>query len=405
MAEDIKYIEGGSVTSPKGFKAGATYAGMKTYAADKLDLGLLVSERLCASAGMFTTNRVKSPSVVLSQQQLAKGKLRAVVANSGIANCMVGEQGMTDAKETVGLAAKHLGLSSDEVAICSTGLIGTELPMALIRAAVPKIELSSDGGRAFSLAIMTTDTRPKSTAATFSVGGHRATIGGCAKGVGMIHPNMATMLAFLTTDVAVEQSYLQKALKEAVDSTFNMLSVDSDTSTNDTVLLLANGAIGNEPIKAGSVDAKAFEAALHAVCLYLAKEQARDGEGASRLLHVRVDGARTLDDARKAARTIVSSNLVKTAVHGSDPNWGRVAAALGRSGAEVDERKIALYINDVCILWEGIAIPFHKDSVVALMKGPEVSFRVELHLGNGSADAWGCSMSEQYVVVNSAYST
>lgn len=405
MAEDTKFIEGGSVTSPQAFKAGATFAGMKTYAKDKLDLGLLVSERLCTAAAVFTTNKVKSPSVVYSQEQFAKGKVRAVVANSGIANCMVGAQGYADAKETVALAARYLGLDEDEVAICSTGVIGAELPMALIRDAIPKIKLSSENGKAFARAIMTTDTRPKHTAVNFEVDGKMATLGGCAKGVGMIHPNMATMLAFLTTDAAVEAEFLQQALKKAVDNTFNMLSVDGDTSTNDTALILANGAIGNDPISEGSPDARVFQDALNAVCQYLTKEMARDGEGASRLLHIRVEEARTIDDARKAARTIVSSNLVKTAVHGADPNWGRVAAALGRSGAEVDEKKLALYINDMCILWEGVQIPFHKESVVAAMKGPEVSIKVKLGLGAGSADAWGCAMSEEYVTINSAYTT
>jgi glutamate N-acetyltransferase/amino-acid N-acetyltransferase len=303
------------------------------------------------------------------------------------------------------MAARYLRLDEDEVAICSTGVIGAELPMALVREAMPRIKMSNENGRAFARAIMTTDTRPKYVAVNFEVEGKKATLGGCAKGVGMIHPNMATMLAFLTTDAAVEGEFLQKALKHAVDNSFNMLSVDGDTSTNDTVLLLANGAVGNDPIGGDSADARAFQDALHDVCQYLTRELARDGEGASRLLHIRIEDARSAEDARKAARTIVSSNLVKTAVHGADPNWGRVAAALGRSGADVDEKKLALYINDMCILWEGVQIPFHKDSVVAAMRGPEVSIRIKLGLGLGSADAWGCAMSEEYVTINSAYTT
>jgi glutamate N-acetyltransferase/amino-acid N-acetyltransferase len=405
MADKMSFVEGGTVTSPQGFKAGATYAGIKTYAEDKLDLGILASERPCTSAGVFTRNRIKSPSVLMTQAQLAKGKLRGVVVNSGVANTMVGEAGMKDAQEAVMLASQHTGLEFDELAICSTGVIGVELPMALIREGIPKIQLSDDGGSAFARSIMTTDTRHKEVAVSFEVDGTSMTLGGCAKGVGMIHPDMATMLCFLATDATVEKAFLQQALKGAVDNSFNMLSVDGDSSTNDTVLLYANGAAGNEPIWSDSPAATVFQGALNAVCVYLTRELARDGEGASRLLHVRVEGALNAEDARNAARTIVSSNLVKTAVHGSDPNWGRIAMALGRSGAEVDESKLALYVNDVCILWDGAAIPFHKESVVALMRGTEVSFRVNMGLGEASADAWGCAMSEEYVTINSAYTT
>jgi glutamate N-acetyltransferase/amino-acid N-acetyltransferase len=210
MAEEIRFVEGGTVTTPQGFKAGATFAGMKTYAEDKLDLGLLCSERPCAAAGLFTANRVRSPSVVYTQEQLAKGRLRAVVANSGIANTMVGEQGMTDARGTAALAAKQLGLGADEVAVCSTGVIGVELPMALIRESMPRIELTHEGGAAFARAILTTDTRPKEVAVTFELGRRKATLGGCVKGSGMIHPNLATMLCFLATDAAVEKGFLQQ---------------------------------------------------------------------------------------------------------------------------------------------------------------------------------------------------
>ncbi len=405
MASEIRFVEGGTVTSPKGFRAGATFAGIKTHGEDKLDLGLLLSESPCTVAGIFTTNKIKSPSVLLAQERLAGAKLRAVVANSGIANTSVGEYGMKDAHETVELAARHLGLEPEEVAICSTGVIGVELPMALIRESMGKIGVSDEGGNPFARAIMTTDSHPKEVALTFEVGGKTATLGGCIKGAGMIHPNMATMLCFLTTDAAVERSFLQKALKEAADISLNMVSIDGDTSTNDTVLLYANGAVGNDPIWGDTPEAETFQRALDTACIHLAKEVARGGEGASRLLQIQVEGAKSTEDARKAARTIVSSNLVKTAVHGSDPNWGRVVAALGRSGAEVDEKKIALYINDVCIVWEGLPVPFHKDAVVAIMRGPEVSFRLELNLGDGNATAWGCGLSEEYVTINSAYTT
>ena len=398
-------MEGGTVTSPKGFVAGATYAGLKTYAEDKLDLGLLVSEKSSSVAGVFTTSSVKSPSVRLSQERVAQSKVRALVVNSGIANACVGSQGYEDARETTAEAAKRLGLKSEEVLMASTGIIGVELPMALIRASMGKIELSEGGGHDLARAILTTDSRPKEGAVSFQVSGKTVTIGGIAKGAGMIHPNMATMLSFLTTDGEVESAFLQNALNQAVNSSFNMLSVDGDTSTNDTVLLFANGGAEAGAIGEGSAEAGIFQEALDQLCIYLTRGLAADGEGASRLIEVTVEGATTPASARSAARTVVSSNLVKSAVHGADPNWGRIIAALGRSGAEVEEEKIDLYLNDVCIMEGGRPVPFHKDGVVALMQGPEVSFRIRLNLGQGRATAWGCNLSEEYVTFNSAYTT
>jgi glutamate N-acetyltransferase/amino-acid N-acetyltransferase len=221
----------------------------------------------------------------------------------------------------------------------------------------------------------------------------------------MIHPNMATMLSFLTSDAEVEGQFLQRALSRAADSSFNMLSIDGDSSTNDTVLIFANGAAGAGAIEEGSASGELFREALHQLCVYLTKELARDAEGATRIIEVSVEGAASLSSARRAARTVVSSNLVKSAVHGADPNWGRIIAALGRSGAEVAEDKIALYVNDVCLMEDGRPIPFHRDGVVALMQGPEVFVRIKLNLGEGRATAWGCNLSEEYVTFNSAYST
>ena len=405
MAGEIRFVDGGSVTSPMGFAAGAAYAGIKTYAVDKLDLGLLLSDRPCSAAGVFTTNAVKSASVVLTQERVSRGKVRALVVNSGIANTCVGEQGYQDALEATSSAAKRLDLKAEEVLIGSTGIIGVELPMALIRSGVDRVELSDDGGHDLARAIMTTDTRPKEAAVSFESQGRTVTIGGIAKGAGMIHPNMATMLCYLTTDGDVEASFLQGALKSAVDSSFNMLSVDGDSSTNDTVLIFSNGAGEAGVIKAGTQEGDLFQEALNQLCVYLTREMAKDGEGAQRLIEVTVEGATALDAARIAARTVVSSSLVKSAVHGADANWGRVIAALGRSGAEVAEEKIALYVNGVCIMEGGRPIPFHKDGVVALMRGPEVSFLIRLNLGEGQATAWGCDLSEEYVTFNSAYTT
>ncbi|MBM3941605.1 MAG: bifunctional glutamate N-acetyltransferase/amino-acid acetyltransferase ArgJ [SAR202 cluster bacterium] len=405
MPGAIKFVENGTITSARGFTAGATYAGLKTYAADKLDLGLIFSETPCTAAGVFTTSAIRSPSVTVCQEHIAAGPVRGLVVNAGIANACVGEQGYKDAQEATSLAAARLGVRPQEVLICSTGVIGVELPMSLIRSGISKIDLAADGGHMVARAMMTTDTRPKEAAVTFQAGGRQINMGGVAKGAGMIHPNMATMLAFVATDAAVEPRLLQTALREAADTSFNMVTVDGDTSTNDSLLVMANGAAGNRPIAAGSPDAAIFQEALRQLCVHLAREMARDGEGASHLIVVEINGARNTADARRAARTIASSSLVKSAVYGSDPNWGRVLAALGRSGASVDENQIDLFVNGVCIMEGGKPIPFHRDAVVALMRGPEVSFRLQLNLGDGQATAWGCDLTEQYVIINSAYTT
>jgi glutamate N-acetyltransferase/amino-acid N-acetyltransferase len=405
MAGEIRRVDGGTVTTPKGYVAGATYAGLKTYAEDKLDLGLLLSQRPSSVAGMFTTSTVTSPSVQLTQERVSRDKVRALVVNSGIANACVGEQGYADAKEATDEAAKRMGVKPGEVLIGSTGIIGVELPMALVRTGIGEIELSEDGGHSLARAIVTTDTRPKEGAVSFEVQGKPVSIGGIAKGSGMIHPNMATMLCFLATDAEIESPFLGKALKQAVDSSLNMLSVDGDSSTNDTALIFANGAAEAGVITEGSPEGDLFQQALDQLCVYLTRELARDGEGANKLIEITVEGATTTSAARMAAKTVVSSSLVKSAVHGADPNWGRIIAALGRSGAEVEESKIALYVNDVCIMEDGRPIPFHRDGVVALMQRPEVSFRIKLNLGEGRATAWGCNLSEEYVTFNSAYTT
>jgi glutamate N-acetyltransferase/amino-acid N-acetyltransferase len=277
--------------------------------------------------------------------------------------------------------------------------------MALVRTGIGEIELSEDGGHSLARAIVTTDTRPKEGAVAFEVQGKTVSVGGIAKGSGMIHPNMATMLCFLATDAEIESPFLKKALKQAVDSSLNMLSVDGDSSTNDTALIFANGAAEAGVITEGSPEGDLFQQALDQLCVYLTRELARDGEGANKLIEITVEGATTTSAARMAAKTVVSSSLVKSAVHGADPNWGRIIAALGRSGAEVEESKIALYVNDVCIMEDGRPIPFHRDGVVALMQRPEVSFRIKLNLGEGRATAWGCNLSEEYVTFNSAYTT
>lgn len=406
MAAGIKSVPNPGVTSARGFKAGGVYAGLKTPGPNKLDLGLLVSDSPAVAAATFSQNTVISPSAVLSRDTIkAGGPVRGVVANSGCANCCVGQQGLTDAREVVALAAKAIGAPRDNMLICSTGVIGKELPMGVIREGMPKLKLTADGGHDFARAIMTTDTRAKEHAVSIEVGGKKVTVGGCAKGAGMIHPNMATMLAFMTTDAAVDQGFLRKTLLDAVTVSFNQIDVDTDQSTNDTCILLANGAAANAVLKGGDAASKLFASAVETVAIHLAKEIARDGEGAKHLIEATVDGARNVKEARVFARSIVSSPLVKTAVYGRDPNWGRIMMALGKTGIALDESKIQVFIGDIQIVEAGIAIQYFPQAVIAALGQDEVRLRVNLNSGSGSGVAWGCDLTEGYVVENSAYTT
>ena len=400
----IEIINGGGVTSASGFTAGSTYAGLKTEAGVS-DLGIILSDRPANSAATFTTNSIESPSVTVSRKRKKTGISRGVVANSGCANCSVGSQGLTDAEELASLAASHVGVSGDDLYVASTGMIGVELPMALIRQNIVNITLSDDGGTAFAKSIMTTDSKHKERAVSFMHDGKTVTVGGAAKGVGMIHPNMATMLCFITTDADIDQKFLQSALSESVAVSFNMTDVDGDQSTNDSVIVLANGASGTEQIEEKSAGADTFVEALRYVCTELAKELAGDGEGAQTLIEVIVEGAHSTEEARKSAREIASSLLVKAMVHGKDPNWGRLVMALGKSSIQLDEQKIDIFISDIHIVHNGIAIPYLKDAVVSAMNSEQVDFRINLNIGNSSATAWGCDLTEEYVIFNSAYST
>ena len=399
MKTESDFIPSGGVTSPEGFLAGATGAGIKYK--NRLDLGILFSEVPCTAAAVFSTNKVKAAPVILSRQRLQDGKARAVVMNSGCANSCTGGQGMKDAMEMTELAAEHVGVTADDVLVASTGVIGAMLPMERIRAGVQKVKLTADGGHDLARAIMTTDTVPKEVAVR--AGGF--IIGGMAKGSGMIHPDLATMLCFLTTDAGVDADYLGAALKEAVDISFNMVSIDGDNSTNDMVLIMASGKAGGKPVVRSSRQADIFQQALNKVCIYLAKAIARDGEGATRLIEVNVSGAASLADARLAARTIVSSSLVKAAVHGCDPNWGRVIAAAGRSGAELEENKLYLEIGGICLVRGGAPVPYDREKVVKHLGGNEVIIDLNLNTGSAGATAWGCDLSEEYVTINSDYTT
>ncbi|UCB43949.1 MAG: bifunctional glutamate N-acetyltransferase/amino-acid acetyltransferase ArgJ [Dehalococcoidales bacterium] len=405
METKIDTVNDGTATSPQGFHAGATAAEIKQGSGDKQDLGILFSQEPCVTAGLFTTNRIKSAPVLLCQERLKKGRAVAVVVNSGCANASTGKQGLADAAEMATLTAKALGIDTEEVLVASTGVIGQRLPMERIRDGLNHVSLSDNGGQDLARAMMTTDTVPKETAVAVSAEGLRFTIGGVAKGSGMIHPNLGTLLCFLTTDAAVEPHFLQEALHRSADVSFNMVSIDGDTSPSDTLLLLANGMAGNPPISSGSQAAELFQQALNRVCIHLAKAVARDGEGATKLLEVAVNGAASKADAALAARTIVSSPLWKAAVYGRDPNWGRVVAALGRSGAEVIENSLDLHIGDVLVLKCGIPQSYDEAGVVRVLEKDEVPVTLNLNLGTASATAWGCDLTEKYVTINSQYTT
>jgi len=400
-------MHGGTVTSPQGFLAGATYAGIKSRGDDVLDLGMLCSEAPCVAAGVFTTNRVKAAPVLLCQQNLKGNKAQAVVVNSGCANACTGQQGVADAEETASLAARNLGLGPQDVLVASTGVIGKHLPMKQIRDNIENIVLSSEGGHTLAKAITTTDTFPKEIAVRVNLGQGESeiTIGGIAKGAGMIHPDMATLLCFLTTDAVISPAFLRKALRSSVDASFNMITVDGDTSPNDCAIILANGLAGNSLLKDGGRRSEEFEAALREVCLFLAKSIARDGEGATKLIQITLEGALTLAQARSSARIIAGSSLVKSAVHGSDPNWGRIIAALGRSGVDMEETRIDLYLDSLCLMKEGRPLPFDKAQAKAILDRAGVPFRICLNLGEAAATAWGCDLSEEYVTINSEYTT
>lgn len=404
---NFQIIEQGTITSSRGFVAGAEYAGIKTRGNDILDLGIILSETPCKAAGMFTTNKIKAAPVILSQQHIKKKQARAIVINSGCANACTGKQGIADAEEMIKITAKKLDLLPEEILIASTGVIGVPLPIERIRSGIENIHMSKKNGYKVTRAIMTTDTFPKEIAlkVKFNDEQREVIISGIAKGSGMIHPNLATMLCFLTTDAAIDPNFLKSTLNEAVNKSFNMITVDGDTSPNDSVLILANGLAGNSMLANKHPNARNFKKALEDVCVYLAKQIARDGEGATKLIEVHVERAITIDQARIGARTIASSSLVKSAIHGCDPNWGRIVAAIGRSGSELDESKIDLCIQNICLMKSGHIQSFSKEHVKTLLNAPEIQIQVSLNLGEYSATAWGCDLSEEYIRINSEYTT
>jgi glutamate N-acetyltransferase/amino-acid N-acetyltransferase len=394
----------GGVTAPKGFMAAGVAAEVRKRG--RLDLALLYSETPAAAAGVFTQNQVKAAPVLVTKEHLADRSAQAVVVNSGIANACTGEQGLADARQMAEVAGEALALAPQQVAVASTGVIGEYLPMEKIEAGIRKaaLELSRDGAAAAE-AILTTDTTTKECAVRLTLGGKEVTIGGMAKGSGMIHPNMATMLSFLTTDAAVEQQALADALHWAAERSYNVITVDGDTSTNDMVVLMANGKAGNPPLETDDPQFSLFQEALLAVCVELAKMIARDGEGATKFLEVQVKGAATEKDAFTIARAVAGSSLVKAAVFGEDANWGRVLSAAGASGVVFDPNLVDVYLSDLQVAAEGRGLDFDEAKARSILAAGDVTFILDLHAGDKEGIAWGCDLSFDYVRINANYRT
>lgn len=405
----MKQIKGG-VTAAKGYEAASTAAGIKYQG--RTDMALIYSQVPCVSAGTFTTNVVKAAPVKWDRQIVDSGAgVQAVVVNSGIANACTGEEGMGYCKETAEAAAKALNIDAAGVLVGSTGVIGMQLPMQKlvdgIQVLAGKKAEGLQSGHDAALAIMTTDTVEKEMAVEIEIGGKTVTIGGMSKGSGMIHPNMCTMLAFITTDAAITKEALQKALSEDVEDTYNMISVDGDTSTNDTAILLANGLAGNQEITYASPEYETFKEALHMVNETLAKKMAGDGEGATALFEVKVVGAESIKQAKTLAKSVVCSNLTKAAIAGHDANWGRILCAMGYSGAQFDPEKVDLFFESKAgklqIIENGVATDYSEEVATKILSEPEITAMADIKMGDYSATAWGCDLTHEYININADY--
>ena len=405
----MEKIKGG-VTAAKGFEAASTAAGIKYK--DRTDMALIYSQVPCEAAGTFTTNVVKAAPVKWDRQIVDSGKkAQAVIVNSGIANACTGAEGFGYCKDTAEAAAKYLSVDAEGVLIGSTGVIGKQMPIDKLTAGIEvlagKKNDSIENGTEAAKAIMTTDTHEKELAVTIQVGGKTVTIGGMAKGSGMIHPNMCTMLAFVTTDAVITKEALQKALSEDVVDTYNMISVDGDTSTNDTALVLANGMAENPMIEYGTEDYQTFKAALHEINEYLAKQIAGDGEGATALFEVKVKGAESVEAAKVLAKSIACSNLTKTAIAGHDANWGRIVCAMGYSGAQFDPEKVDLFFESkavkIQIAEDGVSLDFSEEKATEILSQPEVTAIADVKMGDAEATAWGCDLTHGYIEINADY--
>ena len=405
----MKIIEGGA-TAAIGFLAASAAAGIKYQ--NRQDMALLYSKSPCVSAGTFTTNLVKAAPVKWDKNQVASGaSAHAVVINAGIANACTGTEGMEYCKETARAASRALNIPESSVLVASTGVIGMQLPMEKIAAGIetmaPVLSDTKEAGSNAARAIMTTDTKKKEAAVTIILGGKTVTIGGMCKGSGMIHPNMCTMLSFVTTDAAISKELLQEALSEDVKDTYNMISVDGDTSTNDTVLLLANGQAGNPEITEKNQDYQEFCRALNYINETLAKKMAGDGEGCTALFEVKVVGAESKKQAVILSKSIITSSLTKAAIFGHDANWGRILCAMGYSGAQFDPEQVDLYFESAAgklkIIENGVALPYSEEKATEILSQPEVTATADIKMGDASATAWGCDLTFDYVKINADY--
>lgn len=397
----MKVVEG-NIASPLGFSADGLHAGFKK---KKLDFGWIVSERPASVAGVYTTNQVIAAPLLVTKEAIAKsGQLQAVVVNSGIANSCTGQQGLQDAKEMQALTAQKLGVSPDLIGVASTGVIGELMPMETLKTGLSKLVVNGNAND-FAKAILTTDTVVKTITVTEMFGSDEVTMAGVAKGSGMIHPNMATMLAFITCDANISSETLQMALSQNVEKTFNQITVDGDTSTNDMVIVMSNGCTLNEEILPGTPDFEKFSAMLNLVMEDLAKQIAKDGEGATKLIEVNVIHAPNANDARMMAKSVVGSSLVKTAIFGEDPNWGRILAAIGYAGVEVAVENVDIRLGHIPVMLSSTPVAFDTEDMSDIMQADQVVITVDLHAGEAMGQAWGCDLSYDYVKINALYRT
>ena len=403
-SKKIVILEEESVTLPQGFKAGGKYCGIKR---KRLDLGYIVSEVPATVAGVYTTNIFKAAPLLVTQESIAKeNKIQAILVNSGNANACTGEQGIKDALEMQKGFAGELGIQEHLVAVTSTGVIGELLPMSKINSGIKTIlDTANENEQYFKEAILTTDTCIKQIAVQLQIDGKTVSIGGAAKGSGMIHPNMATMLGFVTSDANIAHEDLLSALKDVTNQTFNMITVDGDTSTNDMVLVMANGLAENNQLTQEHPEWAVFKEGLKIVCESLAKKIARDGEGATKLVEVQVEGAFSVDAAKAVGKSIISSNLVKTAIYGTDPNWGRIVTAAGYSGIPLDPNKLKVSIGPFTVFENGLPSNFVEEEVKEYLELETVKILVDLNQGEHSATAWGCDLTYDYVKINASYRT
>ena len=407
---EYKFIENGTVTTPEGFTAAGVCGSVKPSNTTKRDIMMIACDTVCTAAGVFTKNLVKSSAVIMTKKNIENGTAQAVIANSGNANTCNAD-GMEKAERMCELAAENLDIDKGDVIVASTGVIGQVLPIEPFERAVPEISaiMSKEGGTDAAEAIMTTDTVKKEAAVEVEIGGKKVTIGAIAKGSGMIHINMGTMLSFVTTDAAISSEMLRSALSEAVEVSYNMVSVDGDTSTNDTLVILASGHAGNEEITTRSAEYRAFTDALTALCKKMAKMLAGDGEGATKLMICHVSGAKTTADAKGAAKAVICSSLVKAAIFGSDANWGRVLCALGYSGCDIDIAKVDVTFvsnaGEILVCKDGAGVEFSEETAKEILLEKEITIAVELNDGEGSAEAYGCDLTYDYVRINGDYRT